>query len=126
MSRIMIIDDDPAFRRVVRGFLEREGHHVIDAESGEAGLRLFRAENPDLVVTDIFMPGLSGLETIEQIRAENPDVAIIAVSGHDGVAAATLLPAGRGPDLTLQKPFRRSELIETVDQLLHADPDQAG
>jgi DNA-binding response OmpR family regulator len=125
MSRIMIIDDDPSFRKIMRAFLEVEGHQVIDAESGEAGLRLFRAENPDLVVTDIFMPGLSGLETIERIRAEHPDVGIIAMSGRDGIAAATLLPEGSRADLTLQKPFRRTELIETVEQLLHLDPGES-
>jgi CheY-like chemotaxis protein len=123
MSRILIIDDDPGFRKVVRGFLELEGHQVIDAESGEAGLHLFRTEAPDLIVTDIFMPGIGGLQTIETIRKESPDMKIIAISGREGIAAATLLPGGRGADRSLEKPFRRGELIETVEQLLPRSPD---
>lgn len=124
MSRILIIDDDPSFRRVVRQFLEQEGHDVIDAESGESGLRLFRSESPDLVVTDIFMPGIGGLQTIETIREESPGTPIIAISGRDGIAAATLLPDGKAADRNLQKPFRRRALIETIEQLLSLDGDQ--
>lgn len=124
MSRILIIDDDPYFRRVVRQFLEQEGHDVIDAESGESGLRLFRSEPPDLVVTDIFMPGIGGLQTIETIREESPGTPIIAISGRDGIAAATLLPDGKAADRNLQKPFRRRALIETIEQLLSLDGDQ--
>lgn len=122
MSRILIIDDEPAFREMVRNFLEAEGHEVLDAESGEAGLQLFRSHAPDLIVTDIFMPGIGGLETIVKIREENPDVRIIAVSGQDGIAAATLLPSGdKGADRGLAKPFRRRELIETIEDLLPKD-----
>ncbi|HNB26493.1 MAG TPA: response regulator [Alphaproteobacteria bacterium] len=127
MSRILIIDDDPAFRKMVRSFLEAEGHEVIDATCGEEGLALFRSHAPELIVTDIVMPGLSGVETIERIREENPDMKIIAVSGRDGVAAAAMLPDGRrGADRGLEKPFRRGELVETVDALLPKRPDSAG
>lgn len=119
MSRILIIDDDPQFRELVRRFLEADGHEVRDAESGEAGLQLFRNDTPDLIVTDIFMPGISGLETIEKIRAEAPDMKIIAVSGRDGMGAATLLPSGeRGADRGLAKPFRRQELTDVIEELL--------
>jgi CheY-like chemotaxis protein len=119
MSRILIIDDDPAFRKMVRSFLEAEGHEVIDAGSGEDGLLLFRSQAPDLIVTDIFMPGIGGLETIVKIREENPDMKIIAVSGTDGIAAATLLSGGeKGADRGLAKPFRRRDLVETIDELL--------
>ena len=123
MSRILIIDDEPDFRQMVRSFLEAEGHEVLDAESGEAGLQLFRSHPPDLIVTDIYMPGIGGLETIVKIREERPDVKIIAVSGKDGIAAATLLPDGeKGADRGLAKPFRRRDLIETIEDLLPEDP----
>lgn len=125
MSRILIIDDDPLFRNLVRRFLEADGHDVIDAESGEAGLQLFRSRAPDLIVTDIFMPGISGLETIEQIRAEKPDMRIIAVSGRDGIGAATLLPSGaKGADRGLSKPFRRRELTNIIEELLPSGLDK--
>lgn len=127
MSRILIIDDEPMFRELVRRFLEADGHEVIDAESGEAGLELFRRCAPDLIVTDIFMPGISGLDTIEKIRAEAPDMKIIAVSGRDGIGAATLLPSGtKGADRGLAKPFRRQELTDTIEDLLPRDSGKSG
>ena len=125
MSRILVIDDDPMFRELARRFLEADGHEVIDAESGEAGLELFRNCAPDLIVTDIFMPGISGLDTIEKIRGEAPDMKIIAVSGRDGIGAATLLPSGtKGADRGLAKPFRRRELTDTIEDLLLRGPAQ--
>jgi len=121
MSRILVIDDEAAFRKLVRTFLEAEGHEVVEAESGEQGLLMFRATAPDLIVTDILMPGLSGIDTIMKIRAEQPDAKIIAVSGGaGGLAAATVLSDAEstGADRGLAKPFRRTEFLNTVGELL--------
>ena len=123
MSRILVIDDDRAFRNTVRRFLENEGHEVIDAENGEAGLAMFHQFAPELVVTDMFMPGIGGMETIQRIREENSNVKIIAVSGTGGFGAATLLTNAEqsGADSSLVKPFRRDEFVKTVELLLPKD-----
>lgn len=124
MSRILVIDDEPAFRKMVRTFLEAEGHEVTEAGNGDDGIAKFRATGPDLIVTDILMPGLNGIEAILKIREEQPDMKIIAVSGGTGgLAVTSFLTTAQeaGADRSLAKPFRRRELMETVEGLLAKD-----
>lgn len=120
MARILVIDDDQAIRGTIRKILERSGHEVREAEDGVEGLKLFREDRPDLVVTDLVMPRKEGIETIIEIRAECPDVRILAVSG-----AETSVPAGRlfdaealGADASLAKPFTVDQLRKAVAALL--------
>jgi CheY-like chemotaxis protein len=118
MSRILVIDDEADFRKMVRRMLEIEGHEVIEASNGIEGLDKFRALAPELIVTDIFMPEKSGYETIMQIRAEAPDIRIIAISGSGGIATADFFQAAKeaGADQALAKPFRPAQLIDAVDE----------
>lgn len=120
VSRILVIDDEADFRTVVRAFLEADGHDVIEAENGQDGLDKFRIFTPDLIVTDIYMPVLNGIETILKIREEMPDIAVIAVSGGAGGQGAAMLQlAGNaGADRVMEKPFRKATLLDTVEQLL--------
>ena len=123
MADIIIIDDEPALRVTMRKILERAGHEIREAGDGDEGLRLFRERPADLVVTDIFMPGKEGMETIQDLRAENLDVKILAVSG-----GATVDPTGPlgdaelfGADGSLPKPFSVTDLQEKVAELLDDD-----
>jgi CheY-like chemotaxis protein len=120
VSRILVIDDEADFRTVMRAFLEADGHDVIEAENGQDGLDKFRSCNPDLIVTDIYMPVLNGIETIRKIREEMPDIAVIAVSGGAGGQATAMLQlAGdAGANRTMEKPFRKAALLDNVEQLL--------
>ena len=81
MARVLVIDDDEEYRTLVRHMLVGEGHQVDEALDGAEGLRLFGKSPPDLVLTDINMPGLDGHEVITAIRVLHPEVPIIAVSG---------------------------------------------
>jgi CheY-like chemotaxis protein len=120
VSRILVIDDDDGFRKMVCAFLEAEGHEVIEAVNGQDGLDKFRSFDPELIVTDIYMPVLNGIETIQKIRAEKPDIPVIAVSGGSSIQTATILQvAGEaGADRIMEKPFRKSAFVDTVEQLL--------
>ncbi len=71
MARILIVDDDPGIRRVLGKFFERNGHTVIEAESGERALEFIAAAAPDAIVSDIMMPGMSGLEFHQRLSATN-------------------------------------------------------
>ena len=71
MARILIVDDDPGIRRVLGKFFERNGHAVIEAESGERALELVTAAAPDAIVSDIMMPGMSGLEFYHRLSVVN-------------------------------------------------------
>jgi CheY-like chemotaxis protein len=73
MARILIIDDDSAVRVAIRLLLEREGYEVVDAEDGRAGIAALKASVFDIVICDIFMPGMDGLETIREFHRYNPD-----------------------------------------------------
>ena len=95
MARIVVIDDDRSCRETVRRALVLDGHEVELAAEGEEGMRLCRAHPPDLVITDLFMPGKEGMETIQALRREFPDVGIIAVSGSIRRGAGDLLAVAR-------------------------------
>ena len=118
MVRILVIDDDEDFRRMLFTALERDGYTVEEARNGQEGSRRHRTEPVDLVITDILMPEQEGLETIQALRQEFPEIKIIAISG--GVGMLNFLPLARkfGALRTLQKPFTLQQLYEVVHQVL--------
>lgn len=128
MKRILVIDDEDGIRRAVRTVLERAGYQVREALSGLDALRLWQEEESDLVITDIHMPGMNGLEMIQKLHALSPHLPIIAVSGSGGVASRDLLiDAGlSGPIRTLDKPFKISELLECVREAIQASEGREG
>jgi signal transduction histidine kinase len=85
---ILIIDDEPAVLEGLREFLEDEGYEVHEAREGEKGLEVFQSVDPDLVMTDLRMPGLSGTELIERIKHMNPHIPIIVVTGYGSLNTA--------------------------------------
>ncbi|MFN8266241.1 MAG: sigma-54 dependent transcriptional regulator [Chitinophagaceae bacterium] len=88
MSLILIIDDEKAIRNTLSEILSYEGYKIDDAADGEEGFRKFKEKNYDVVLCDIKMPKLDGLEFLEKARAVNPDVPIIMISGHGTIETA--------------------------------------
>jgi two-component system, NtrC family, nitrogen regulation response regulator NtrX len=119
-ERILVIDDEDGIRRAIRTVLERVGYRVREARSGLDALRLWHEEESDLVITDIHMPDMGGLETIREFHALSPHLPIIAVSGSGEMASRDLLSdAGlSGPIRTLDKPFKLNEMLECVREAL--------
>lgn len=117
---VLIIDDDPPIREMLRRMLEYAGYQVTEAVDGEAGLRSFQAEPPDLVITDILMPNKEGLETIMGLRRLAPEVPIIAMSGggHNGTLSYLQTADRLGARVTLAKPFTRQEMLDAVHTAL--------
>jgi CheY-like chemotaxis protein len=120
MARILIIDDDDLVRDFLRQMLESAGYEVEDACNGLEGLKVFKEQNIDLVITDILMPGMGGTETIMELRLESPDVKIIAISGGDHIAAEYYLNVIKNFDTMyeLKKPILREELLNAVKSIL--------
>ncbi|HWD58975.1 MAG TPA: response regulator [Stellaceae bacterium] len=116
--KILLIDDDLLLARVMSRILAAAGHDVLTAHDGERGMALYRDKHPDLVITDIVMPGQEGIETILTLRRDDNPVKIIAISGAD----SEMLDTARliGADAILEKPFRAHELLEQVRAL--SDP----
>jgi two-component system response regulator (stage 0 sporulation protein F) len=114
MSKILVIDDEELVRTLLRTVLETDGHTVLEAEDGRNGIALYREQRPDLVITDILLPELSGLETIMELTREFLNVKVIAISGLQGepeiFTRARLLGARR----TFQKPFNPQDLLQAV------------
>jgi two-component system response regulator MprA len=123
MARILIIDDDVAVRGAMQVLLQLEGFDVVLAADGASGLAAVQADPPDVVIVDMFMPGMNGEDTIRALRERAPHVPIIAASGAmaSPLAGSGEDPgesAGGGADLNLHKPFRPRQLIEAVRLLL--------
>ena len=117
MARILLIEDQTDVLESVAALLRTGGHSVETASSGEAALRLFESTRPELVITDILMPDMDGLELIHRLRDLDANVKVIAVSGAmvpQYLRTAKLLGAVR----VLSKPFTRATLLFAVDTAL--------
>jgi DNA-binding response OmpR family regulator len=114
--KILVIDDDAMVRRTVTKILCSEGHEVLCAADGIAGMILFHEHAPEIVITDIIMPEQEGIETILSIRREKPGVKIIAISGGGQFGEIEVLKMARllGADDVIAKPFRAEELLSRV------------
>jgi CheY-like chemotaxis protein len=120
MARILLVDDDAALRAMLLEMLELAGHRVREAADGRAALELYRAERPDLVLTDLVMPGMEGIETMRAILRADPLARVVAMSGGSrSDPTLNLAIAERlGAREVLAKPFSRRELLEAVETAL--------
>jgi DNA-binding response OmpR family regulator len=115
-NRVLVVDDDPDIRNLVAELLRRAGHDVLEAENGRAGLRVFHASSPDLVVLDVSMPELDGWQTLERIR-DLSDVPVLMLTARgDELERVRGLQAGA--DDYVVKPFGRQELLARVQAIL--------
>ncbi|TSK04251.1 MAG: sigma-54-dependent Fis family transcriptional regulator [Geobacter sp.] len=111
--KILIIDDDSSLRRVLEYNLEQEGYHVYTAEDGAAGLRLFEEKSPQLVITDLKMPGMTGFEVLSAVKERAPATVVIVLTAFGAIdTAVEAMKLGAFHYLT--KPFNREELKITV------------
>jgi DNA-binding response OmpR family regulator len=122
MSHILIIDDEEDARATFQDFLEGEGYRVTLASDGGQGIKMFEADRPDLIITDLLMPNKEGIETILELRKKNADVRIIAVSGGGAMGRLDFLDMakGMGADHVIAKPVDLDELLAAVRTLLSA------
>ena len=120
MARIIIIDDDVQIRVLLKEILQQEGYEVVDAPDGLEGVRLYRENPADLVITDIIMPEKEGLEIIRELRTDFPEVKIMAISGGGRIGPEPYLQIAErlGAKSILTKPIERDELIGAVRMAL--------
>jgi two-component system sensor histidine kinase/response regulator len=112
MSTILLIDDEPGFRAVMFELLRREGHTVLEAENGRAGIRQHLDHAPDLILCDLLMPEMDGQEAIRAIRCLSPDAKIIAMTGSLEDENVRLRTAEiLGANEILEKPFSVRKLL---------------
>jgi DNA-binding response OmpR family regulator len=113
--KILVIDDDVLLLRTISRILVADGHEVFTSNDAERAMAMYRDLQPELVITDIVMPGQEGIETIFTLRRNDNPVKILAISGTD----AEMLETARliGADDVLEKPFRAQELVSRVRAL---------
>ena len=122
MQKILVIDDNVVVRNTIVQLLEGEGYQVVSAEDGRRGLNVFRAEKPDLVITDIIMPEKEGIETIRDIRDACPNAKIIAISGGGRIGNTDFLRIARqlGASDVISKPLDPDHFISIIRERLAA------
>lgn len=119
MTRVLVIDDEEIVREATATMLRQSGYFVVEAGNGEEALALLdNGDRFDLIITDLVMPGKEGIETIQVIKKAFPEIQLIAMSG--AMSSETYLKAASalGAGVSLQKPFRRQELLDAVRKCL--------
>jgi DNA-binding response OmpR family regulator len=133
MMNILLIDDEKDVRESVAQVLSRAGYRVETAENAEMGLAMLEENDFDLLISDIIMPGIDGVQAIKAIREKNKKMKILAISGGGNFGLKDYKPqaitttaylhaaANAGADAVLTKPFARAELVEIVNDLLQSE-----
>lgn len=122
---ILIVDDEAGIRTSVRGVLADEGYRVLEAEDGRDALELIASEHPRLVILDIWMPGMDGIELLRHIRDSHPGTPVIVISGHGNIETAVTATKLGAFDF-IEKPFSLDGLLHVVDRALEARPIAGG
>jgi YesN/AraC family two-component response regulator len=124
MARILIIDDEPQIRSMLKLMLERDGYEVVEAPDGVEGLRVYRQNPADLIITDLIMPNKDGIGMIIDLKKEFPEVKIIAMSGGGLNKPDGYLKGAKklGASCTLTKPIDREEILRVVAAILKNTP----
>ena len=112
---VLVVDDDAVLRRVVRAVLEADGFRVIEAHDGEQGLKMAASERPAVVILDVMMPGIDGVEVCRRIDHQSTKVLMLTALGDVTTEVASLEAGARG---YLTKPFSSMELLDRVEELL--------
>ncbi len=117
MPRVLIVDDESGIRRSLKGVFEDEGYAAETADSGEACLELLEGSEFDLILLDVWLPGIDGLETLKRIRAKTPETSVIMISGHATIATAVSATKLGAFDF-IEKPLSVEHTLLTAENAL--------
>jgi DNA-binding NtrC family response regulator len=132
MAGILVIDDDRAVLSAIKILLERDAHTVEAVDNSRAGLQLLETRSFDVLIVDIFMPGMDGFETMSFVRQSRPEMPIIVISGHQFWPASEKAPdflymaTKLGAVSSVQKPFKPGDLLTAVAKCLPEPPASSG
>ena len=125
MARILLIDDDVDFRTMLRRTLQKAGHEVAEAGNGQEGLKQLSESLVDLVLTDIIMPDMEGVETVMHLKRTHPALKVIVMSGGGRLTSDSYLKLAlkMGAFRAFGKPFETADLLEAVEEALKPPSD---
>ena len=115
-SMVLVADDNEVAQRLCRRVLEKAGYGVLIASDGLQAVDLALAQNPNVILMDVAMPGMDGLEAMRRIKAERPEMRIVIASAHSMTSDRERFLAA-GADDVLSKPFRLGDLVAVVQRL---------
>jgi CheY-like chemotaxis protein len=120
MSDILIVDDDGDVRRTLRRILELDGHVVVSCADGHEALSALSARRPDLIITDMYMPEMDGIEFLTRLREQDAELPVLAVSGGAAASADFVLEDASqlGANAVLAKPYDIEDMRAMVRDLL--------
>lgn len=120
MAKILIIDDDDLVRETLADIVDDIGHDVVTATDGNSGIEKLGHESFDVVITDLIMPGMDGIDVLCQIKRCHTPTRVIVMSGGSSMTALTYLDKAKslGADGILAKPFTSSDLKNSIDATL--------
>lgn len=119
MKKILIIDDDDFIRKMLANVVQKAGYEVIEAPDGETGLKFVDLKNPDLVITDYKMPGISGMEVLTELVRQHPGLPVIMLTAF-GDVSLTIKAIQSGAYDYIEKPIKNRELLETINNGIEA------
>lgn len=123
MAQVLLIEDDPVFRDMLSEMLSRGGHQVRTACNGEEGLNLAQIQEPELIITDVLMPKMDGIDTVMALDKAGIHAPVIAISGgRRSISPAFNLESAllMGVKATLAKPFTWTDLRGAIDKVLYS------
>jgi CheY-like chemotaxis protein len=138
MKSILVIDDEPAVRKALQRVLVSAGHPVRLANNGADGLEALKTQTSDIVIVDIIMPSVNGVDTIRAIVQEFPNVRIIAISGGGNFSAAEYQPYAikteaylaaatvAGAHAVLTKPFKTQDVLQAITVVMNSKSVDGG
>jgi two-component system, chemotaxis family, chemotaxis protein CheY len=118
MARILIVDDSGLARRMMRNILESGGHMVLEADNGSAAIERFFIEKPDLVMLDLLMREMGGLEVLAKLRQMDPGACVV-VATADIQSSTRLMAEEAGARAVIEKPFVAQNVLNAVERVLN-------
>ena len=118
-SMVLVADDNEVAQRLCKRVLEKAGYAVLIAANGLQAVDIALAQPPAMILMDVAMPGIDGLEAMRRIKAERPEMRIVIASAHSMASDRERFLAA-GADNVLSKPFKLADLISIVEQLANA------
>ncbi|MDJ0720253.1 MAG: sigma-54 dependent transcriptional regulator [Desulfobacterales bacterium] len=115
---ILVVDDEPSIVQSMKGLLSDEGFEVLTASNGYEALQMIDNESPDLILLDIWMPGIDGLETLKEIKTSNPFIQVIIITGHGNIETAVKATKLGAFDL-IEKPLSFDKTIVAINNALN-------
>ncbi len=117
MAKILLIDDEEMIRRRLEELLVMDGYEVFLAEDGKRGLEIFKKENPGIILVDIKMPGMDGIEVLEEVKKVSPETQVLVISGH-GEREISIDVLRRKAFDYITKPINYDKLVISIERAL--------